>query len=432
MVLTLCLLPSFLFPQASFGQVRKPTGQMVYQKVTNIAEKKAEAVFRALPAGNVLMVQTEQNQAVRDEIAEQIKNISTATNQEIAEFKKSLIKINEQELSEMSREMRGYLAAMRESELQALADIILKNPAYEDQKLEYQSAFTVNEKRRAIQNALQEDLGFLRSVYNKKIGRASREELKKDLENNLKVFNNQQSTKADNKKLLQISLIALAGVALLTWGISSAVYGARLDRVRSEREAKLAELKKNLMTQYQAYYDQLTQQELDYLKQNGYFRVVCGTYSQPDSILCNRYDYRLFNGNKHCTVYCWKNAQNGKETLHEPAVCTSPFIPSDCYDPQEYWDAYARGKDDGYDDGYDEGYDDGDSDGYYDGREDGRDDGYSHGYDDGYDHGYDDGYSAGASDATKSRSFFPFRKSEEYLRGYRDGLEQYQIIFLNY
>jgi len=112
--------------------------------------------------------------------------------------------------------------------------------------------------------------------------------------------------------------------------------GGRLSRIRSDRETKLSDLQNPLNSQYQTYKDQMTKQELDYLDKNGYIRMVCGTYDHQDSILCNRYDYRLFKGEKHCSVYCYKNLQTGKEALHEPAVCTSPFIPSDCYDPQEY------------------------------------------------------------------------------------------------
>lgn len=432
-ILSLLIIPYFICPPQAFAQsaARSKDGVMIYQKVLMVAEKKADIVNRALPAGNVMLVKGEKDNAVREELRKNIVKLDTASNQEVAEFKKDLIRINEQELSEMSRELRGYLNAMTESEINALGEAIKSNIRYEDEAMEFNSAFTTNEKRAAIVSALQEDLGFLRSVYNKKLGKSTKAELKSDLERNLSVFDRQNATKADNKKILQISLIVLAGVALATWGISSAVYGARLSRIRSDREAKLAELQKNLNNQYQAYKDQLTKEELDYLKNNGYVRVVCGTFDQPDSILCNRYDYKLFSGQKHCQVYCYRNLQNGKETLHEPAVCTSPWIPSDCYDPQEYWDAYARGEDDGYDDGYDHGWSDGDDDGYSDGRSHGADDGYDDGYSDGYSDGYDDGYDSGASSG-KRRSFIPLMKSEEYMRGFRDGLEQYQILFLNF
>lgn len=432
-VLNLLILPAFICPPQVFAQglaAPKKNSAMLYQKVLQIAEKKADLMSRSLPAGNVMIVQSEKNKAVKEELIARISKMEASTNAEVAEFKKSMVKLNEQELSEMSHELQGYLNAMTETEIMKLAETLKESRQYEDEAMQFTSAFTLNEKRMAIKSALQDDLGFLRSVYNKKLAKATKEELKKDLQTNLNTFAAQSSNKADTKKILQISLIALAGIALATWGISSAVYGARLSRIRSDREAKLSELQKNLNAQYQAYKDQLTTEEMNFLKSNGYVRVVCGTYDQPDSILCNRYDYKVFSGQKHCQVYCYRSLTTGKETLHEPAICTSPWIPSDCYDPKEYWDAYARGEDDGYADGYDSGYsrgeDDGSSDGYYDGKSDGYDDGY----DDGYAYGYDDGYDSGYS-PMKRRGFIPLKVSEEYLKGFKDGLEQYRILFLN-
>jgi hypothetical protein len=128
--------------------------------------------------------------------------------------------------------------------------------------------------------------------------------------------------------------------------------------------------------------------------------------------------------------------------MHEPPICTNSFIPADCYDPNEYWDAYARGDADGYDDGYDDGTWDGDDDGHDDGidhgTQDGQSDGQDDGYDDGYDYGYDDGYSQGATDgwidsgSPKAKlNFIPFAKSPAYLKGFKDGFEQYQLLFLS-
>lgn len=428
-VFSFLILPYFICPPQVFAQAVAPkkSSAMLYQKVLQVAEKKAELMSRALPAGNVMIVQMEKSKAVKSELESRIAKMDSSSAKEVTDFKNSLVKINETELSEMSRELQGYLNAMTEAEVLKLAETLKENRQYEDESIQFDSAFTLNEKRMAIKAALQDDLSFLRSVYNKKIAKSTKEELKKDLQNNLTAFEAQSANKADTKKILQISLIALAGIALATWGISSAVYGARLSRIRSDREAKLAELQKNLNAQYQAYKDQLTQEEMDYLKNNGYVRVICGTYDQPDSILCNRYDYKVFSGQKHCTVYCYRSLTTGKETLHEPAICTSPWIPSDCYDPQEYWDAYAIGEDDGYSDGYRRG----DSDGSSDGRSDGESDGYDDGYSDGYSHGYDDGYDSGYS-SMKRKSFIPYKKSEQYLQGFRDGLVQYRILFLNY
>jgi hypothetical protein len=431
-LLTLLIIPYFLFPPQVFGQVlERKTSKMVYQQVMGIAEKKTSLLMRSVPMGNIMLINAEKKEAVKSELTKKISELENATNAEVAGFKKALLKLNEQELGEMSRELQGYLNALSDKEISEIGASLFADRRYEGQALEYSVAFTSIEKKRAISNALMEDLGFLRSVYSKKIGLAKREDLQLDLEHNLSIFEQQHAQKTNVKELLQISLLVLAGVALVSWGISSAVYGARLSRVRSERENKLTELKNDLNNQYNAYHDLLTKQEMDFLNANGFVRTVCGTFQQADSILCNRYDYKVFSGTKFCSVYCYKNAQTGKETLHEAPVCTSPFIPADCYDPKEYWDAHARGKKDGYDDGYNQGRNDGKKDGDYYGRRNGDSDGYDDGYAWGYHDGYYDGYASGAASA-KSRSIIPFKMNPEYLKGFKDGLEQYQVIFLNY
>jgi hypothetical protein len=305
--------------------------------------------------------------------------------------------------------------------------------------LELEFAYTTEEKRAAIKQALSKDLSFLRSVYSQQLGRSTAEDLKRDLERNLSIF--EQDQKSGDKKWM-ITLLALAGVALVTWGIASSTYGGRYKRALNERERQLTTLKQNLEAQFQAYKADLSNQEMSYLNQNGFVRTVCGTYSVPDSILCNRYNYRLFQGQKHCTVYCHKSTRNGLETLHEAPICTSPFIPGDCYDPSEYWSAYDRGRAQGYSDGeYDgtiRGRRDGDDRGRSDGRRDGEQDGRDDGREDGYQRGYNDGYSKGASDgvrdsgAPKSMKAFSGVLDPDYQRGFKDGFEQYQILFLNF
>src|SRR6476620_9278295 len=99
-VLSLMLIPTFICPPQAFGQVqtRQKSGVMLYQKVLSIAEKKADMVNRALPAGNVMVVQAEKNMAVKEEIKANMEKLDKASNAEVAEFKKSLLRINEKEL----------------------------------------------------------------------------------------------------------------------------------------------------------------------------------------------------------------------------------------------------------------------------------------------------------------------------------------------
>lgn len=441
LLLTLLLLPYFLFPQQSYAQaqVPAPKKELLYQKVLTMVDKKITPIMSKLPQGNVIMVEQEKKTAVKEELQKRIASLEGATNKEVAEFKRELIKLNESEMTTLRSQLHGYLNAMTDREIAELGAFLKANRQYEAVAMDFDSAFTATEKRKAIKEALSEDLSFLRSIYNKKIGLSTTKALQHDLERNLLFFN---TTNKDNKKLLMISALVLAGVALVTWGIASSTYGGRYKRAQSAREAELNTLKQELEAKYLAYKEDLTVREQNFLREQNFVRTVCGTYSVPDSKLCNGFNYQQFSGTRHCTVYCQKSTVSGHETMHEPAVCTSPYIPAGCYDPNEYWDAYRIAEDEGYRDGFDDGTWDGDSDGASDGRNhgnsDGQSDGNSDGYDDGYDDGYSDGYSEGAFDgrwdsgSPKSLSFFPLAKSPAYLKGFKDGHEQYQLLFLNF
>lgn len=441
LLLTLLLLPYFLFPQQSYAQatVPAPKKELLYQKVLTMVDKKVSPILSKLPQGNVMIVEQEKKAAVKEELQKRIASLETATNAEVAEFKRELIKLNESELTTLRADLHGYLNAMSDREINELGAFLKTDRQYEALAMDFDSAYTATEKRKAIKEALSEDLSFLRSIYNKKIGLSTAKALQRDLQRNLTFFS---SNNKDNSKLIKISLIVLAGVALVSWGIASSTYGGRYKRAKSERETQLNTLKQELEAKYLAYKEDLTIREQNFLRDNGFVRTVCGTYSVPDSKLCNRYGYKLFTGSRHCTVYCQKSTRSGNETMHEPAVCTSPFIPADCYDPNEYWDAFRIAEEEGYRDGYDDGSYEGDRDGESDGRRngdsDGNSDGREDGYDAGYDDGYDDGYGQGASDgisdskSATSISFIPFAKSPTYLKGFKDGYEQYQLLFLNF
>jgi hypothetical protein len=443
MVLTLLLLPSFLCPPQAFGQVaadQRASKEMLYQRVIRIVERKTAPIRAQLPQGNVLVVAQEKNSAVRAELRSQAQKLEGASNYDVAQYKRELLRLNESELLHSRSELHGYINALTDREIAEISAFLAANPMYEDMAMEMNFAYTTQEKRAAIKQALSKDLSFLRSVYSQQLGRSSAEDLRRDLERNLSLF--EQDQKSLDKKWV-ITMLALAGVALVTWGIASSTYGGRYKRALNERERQLTTLKQNLEAQFQAYKADLSNQEMNYLRDNGFVRTVCGTYSMPDSILCNRYNYQLFQGQRHCTVHCFKSTRTGQETLHEAPICTSPFIPGDCYDPSEYWNAYDRGRIEGYADGEwdgtirgrrdgeDRGRDEGRRDGESDGREDGRRDGYQRGYNDGYSRGASDG--ARDSAAPKSmKSSLTSDPDPDYQRGFKDGLEQYQILFLNF
>jgi hypothetical protein len=237
----------------------------------------------------------------------------------------------------------------------------------------------------------------------------------KDLQRTQVAYN----SKGDHNwlKILGFAAIGIAATGLVTWGIASAIYGGRYHDKVDKLQAQYDAVKADLEAKYQAFVQRLTNEELKYLGDNGYALMTCASYEMPDSILCNGYHYQLMQGTKYCTVQCYKNVATGKETLHQAPVCSSPFIPADCYDPSEYWRGHQAGYNDGYDPGYNAGYNDGWDDGDYDGYNDGYDDGESEGYDDGYSDGYSAGVAAKKASETDDDSGNGFRlkllKSDE-------------------
>jgi flagellar biosynthesis/type III secretory pathway protein FliH len=243
---------------------------------------------------------------------------------------------------------------------------------------------------------------------------------------------------------------------LATWGIASVKYGNALKQQRNEDETtyqgrktdldnKFAALKAQLkgqrdslattqqaelnalVSQLSAQYDALTiklhSDELNFLSTNGYVWMQCNSYSQPSSIICNNYNYQVFVGSSTCTVMCYKNVMQNKETLHAAPVCSSPYIPADCYSQAKYDAEYNAAYNTGYTQQYPNGTHDGqiagNTKGSADGKADGNANGDSDGYNDGYNTGYKDEYTTAYNSGYNSRYNDGYEAG--YTSGYNDG-----------
>lgn len=378
----------------------------------------------------------------------------------------TLSKANIEETKRLKEKMKKMILRMPNELINHYGEQLSESLIYESAKQEFDSAFTRTEKIKALINAVNMDLDHMQASSLKKIKWLKKEFLIKDLtrantslapSQNKGFFDDLNDTAWD--RLLLYSAATLSAVGIVAWGFASLKYGGRyndkVDKMQSDfdskREARksiydkldeeltgirnaqsnannaqLNSLISNLQAQYDALNTTLTNQEMNYLSNNGFIYTLCNTYETTTTRICNNYDYSVYTGKKVCTVMCYKNTTTGKETLHDAPVCTNTSFPTDCYSSskyrEEYRDAYDRaydkafnegeddgeydgkqdgthdGEQDGYHDGYDDGYYDGNTDGYFDGDYDGYDDGYYDGYDDLWSDGYEDGYYWGYQD----------------------------------
>ncbi len=328
-------------------------------------------------------------------------------------------------------EIKSHLADMDDFELDIVASILVDNPNYHNELLEYNSSFTKTEKLNALLNANYRDFDYLNSMAQKRIRAMSLEDTLKSIKNTERRVRGSQTedtfmTKKELMRALQIAGAVLLVVGVVTW---SRYYGDYKD-AKKKREGELTDLRTKLQDELNIKSNELSSEELGFLNDNGYQYMQCGNYSKPDSIICSNYGYTLISGTKYCSVFCYKNITTGKETLHSPPTCTSPFIPSDCDDPLEYSRGYNDAYDLGYSDGDIDGFWDGDSDGADDGADDGYDDGYYDSYNNGYDDGFDDGYWAGGIETVKSIKDNIDIESKGYKVGHEQGRKD-AILFKN-
>ncbi len=334
-------------------------------------------------------------------------------------------------VSEAKRAKKDLIAKIKSASVETLDRYgaqLAKSEGYRDVAQAYAAAYTRTEKAQILATVVAQDMDQVLAMTLKRLNWLNAEGLRKDLQSlELRAFGG----KGDGAKIKRILLIAGAAIAfvgLATWGITAGKYaGIRNDRrdvlegqfqqIRSELKGQrdniasiyrgeLDALVAKLTSDYNSLNANLSSQEMNFLNSNGYVRMQCKTYNQSSSIICNKYNYQVFVGQSTCSVMCYKNVVQGKETLHEAPICTSPYIPSDCFSQAMYDAEYNSGYNKGYNDkrpiGERDGREDGNYDGYYDGAEDGDYDGYA----DGYDYGLDQGYAYG--------------DSEGYVEGYAD------------
>lgn len=355
-----------------------------------LIEQRYQRVYEAMPQELVTEIALSKKQELNAVLADEISTLESGI-QSSEDIRKKVMQVSKIALEEQKRDVLRHLETLRTDEMDVLAQVLATNPAYLDEWMQYQASFTRIEKNRALSSAVLKDIDHVFSAQLKRSRMMGRQAWVDDLKKVKSVYD----AKGDGwKKVLQISALAVAGIGLVTWGIAHGVYSGRFNAARNERIREYNALWNDLEGKYLQLESDLNASEVDYLQRNGFTWGVCGSFEMPDSILCNRYDYALFSGQKHCTVHCYKNARTGQETLHAAPSCISPFIPSDCYDPTEY----DRGFNDGYEEGWYTGYEEGTVEGEYDGFYDGYDDGYEDAYYDGWTEGEAEGYASGYAD----------------------------------
>jgi hypothetical protein len=428
------VLNSAYFPQPARAEVSaeplvlRPAEKQrnLLAEVTGLVHKKYDVIIDKMPEHLVQALAETKAAKIAKGARERIAKIKSLELSK-EDLQQETLRTTHEAIQEQKREFYYQIQNLHTEQLDELSEVFFDNSHYEEFELEYYSAFTRIEKAKVIARALNRDLDHLMSVTYKRASIMNEKAWQQDLGYVEMMHSHKSWDKEKWRKVLLYAGIAIAAVGIISWGIAESNGKSRYDDRHNQLERDYQNLRNQLEQQYNELETRLLQEEMDYLNDNGFSYQLCATYEMPDSIICNGHNYNMFQGTKFCSVYCYKNTTTGQETMHEAPVCTSPFIPADCYDPSEYWD--------GYDDGYDIGYDDGDYDGRIDGDEDGADDGYDDGYDDGWSDGYDDGYDDGFSDGYDSYvgGYMAANGTNSskpgYSRGYRHGLRDAKILF---
>lgn len=360
--------------------------------ISDVIDAKYSRVLAKVPEN--LLQEVDLQGKIR--LAEQTKEkINALKNKNISlqHIRKEALLTAAEDIREQKKEVFYQLHNLSNDELDLLAQKLKGNPYYSNALLDYDASYTRTEKANALASAAYRDLDNVLSLTIKRSTTLNREDWIRDLQASHDFYNEKAMKKW--VKYLIISGLIIGTTGLVTWAVANSKYKGKYEKKKAELESKFQDLKRNLEASYNSLQTRLNNDEQNFLKENGFVYTTCKTYEQPDSILCNRFNYQTFSGTKYCSVRCYRNPQTGQETLHEAPVCTSPFVPANCYDPNEYQNGYNKGKNEGYDDGYDDGI----FDGKEDGREEGHRYGYNRGYDEGYDRGYRLGYDRGSADA---------------------------------
>ncbi len=398
-------------------------------------ESKAKQVFKGTKTKKISKFDLKGLKRVKRTINANIKAIKNKDSN-FQQFKAYLVKNTVEEIKQTKRQLGTWVKTLPLTKLDVLINSLDPNKYFSEQYL-YSTAFTRTEKIKSALKMLNSELNVYQSFSIKKVNLLTRKGIVRDLK---AVDHNFSGGKASKKlkRVLLIAGISVAGVSLATWAIASASYKSKYNAQKSTLDSeyqkiqdgynKEVELLKNelkgirdginqananeltqlisqLENEYSTLQQNLTSAEKSHLEKNNFTRMVCNTYQAQDSYICNTSNYQSISGTTTCSVMCYKNVSTGQETLHEAPVCSSPFIPSNCFSQN----IYDRDYNDGYSDGYSSGNSDGKRDGKTDGTKVGETDGDSKGYNDGYNNGYNIGFDDG--------------DYEGYDLGYADGFQ---------
>lgn len=402
----------------------------------NDIEASAAKVLAKVDSKTLNQLDTEKTASAKKQIADQIAATKTS-NVEVEKLRNEARTTAVSETKRAKAELLAKVSLASTETLDRYATEMTTNPAYAAFSTEYAGAYTQNEKSRILSIVVAQDMDQVLTMTLKRLNWLNADGLRADLKSMEKrVFGG----KGNGEKIKRILLIAGASVAfvgLATWGVASIKYAkirndrrgvleGEFQKLRSElkatrdslagvQKAELDALVAKLTKNYADLNVKLTNDELTYLNENGYVRMQCNSYSQTSSIICNKYNYQVFQGQSTCTVMCYKNVVLNRETFFETPVCSSPYIPADCFSQAMYNAEYQQGYNHGYTDYRPDGEADGRAQGTIDGRADGAYDGDTDGYNDGYDDGHADGYPIGSYDG------YSDGYAERYATGYEDG-----------
>ncbi|OFZ21332.1 MAG: hypothetical protein A2X94_07745 [Bdellovibrionales bacterium GWB1_55_8] len=375
---------AMVFQTALVPVVQARSQETLLNATLDTISTRYDRIFAKIPQALVNRVDIEKKANLAREVTESIARLKD-DQISTAEFRDRVLKLNQEALQTQKDELIRQIQGFSIETLNEIASVMEGNRSYAEAQQEYMAAFTRKEKADVISRVLISDLDHQFSMMNKRSARMTQAQWILDLERMQSAMN----TKGDKRwlKVLGYAVLGIAAVGLVSWGVANSVYSGRYQTRKTELDREFEKTRAQLEAKYNELNQRLSQEQENYLQESGYVWTTCGNYEMPDSILCNGYDYALFQGTKFCSVQCYRHPASGKETMHSAPTCTSPYIPADCYDPSEY--------DRGWDDGYSDGSNDGSADGRYDGDEQGSEDGWYDGQEDGWMDGYDDGYAIG-------------------------------------
>lgn len=335
----------------------------------------------------------------------------------------------ESEFGDSVAKIRNMLQRMDTTALDQLAKTSFEKGRYSPElKMEYETAYLLNEKRDVLYQLLYSDLLDAKSDATKRLGLMERKTLAKELSGTNSLLN----MKGDGAKIAIIVILSIVAAGLISAGIVSGIKNAHARKskeLENEYEKKTAEeiirhqkelddmIKKHGQdiintNEYWALKTQQLQQafaDRAAIREAGYTWQICSTTTQSMTVTCP-YDHKTYVGTQKCANYCLKNPA-GQQLGVNQLICSSAQIPWECYRANAYDSGYGAGADKGYDDGYTHGYNEEYARAYNSAYQDYYDIAYDEGYTTGYQHGFDDGYSDGLADG----------KYDGYHDGYDDG-----------